>query len=391
MDEPLSEYGPSREAQLLFQAVWESLEQAFTPDQLRFPAEMFWLNGAPGAGKGTHTQFILRHRGLRPDAAFAISDLLQSPEAKAIKDKGLLVGDKEVLGLMLRALLDPKYQHGVIIDGFPRTYIQVQCLRLFYQKLLDLSAAAAHLGSYTRKPRFHIIVLFIDEHESVLRQLYRGKQALLHNEKVKSSGVGQVLEIRKTDTDEQAARQRYQLFKAETYTALRGLNVHFPYHFIDAHGSIDAIKQKIVQELQYQSSFELDQATYQRIRSIPQAYTLLEGARQQLVERLDAYERDHPQLFQSVVRLIEQDCVPIIRRHALSGRAIINSECELLHDGLALSMLIDVFADRGYHATVDVQREYIPRLLDLQAGHIAHEVRKIYRMHIHFQPYSVYA
>ena len=40
------------------------------------------------------------------------------------------------------------------------------------------------------KPRFHIIMLFIDEEESVRRQLSRGG-ALEHNAEVEASGVGE--------------------------------------------------------------------------------------------------------------------------------------------------------------------------------------------------------
>jgi hypothetical protein len=46
--------------------------------------------------------------------------------------------------------------------------------------------------------------------------------------------------------------------------------------------------------------------------------------------------------------------MPIVVRHAVSGIASINSEDLLFEDPSALAMLIDVFSERGFHATVDV-------------------------------------
>ena len=47
-----------------------------------------------------------------------------------MKDAGNMVGDREVVGLLLRQLLRKEYQDGVILDGFPRTNVQVECLKL---------------------------------------------------------------------------------------------------------------------------------------------------------------------------------------------------------------------------------------------------------------------
>ena len=53
-----------KDAQLIFQTLWHELEQEMGADNLKFPAEIFWLNGAPGAGKGTQTEFIMEFRDL---------------------------------------------------------------------------------------------------------------------------------------------------------------------------------------------------------------------------------------------------------------------------------------------------------------------------------------
>jgi len=70
----------------------------------RFPKEIILLGGAPGAGKGTNTPFITEARGLTCEPV-VISALLDTPEAKRLKDGGNMVGDREVIGLLLRRLL----------------------------------------------------------------------------------------------------------------------------------------------------------------------------------------------------------------------------------------------------------------------------------------------
>lgn len=234
------------EAQTLFQQAWKALEEEKGSEGLHFPKEIFWLNGAPGAGKGTHTQFIIKNRNLDQEAFFAISDLLQSPEAKRLKDAGILVGDKEVLGLLLRQLLMPAYKGGVIVDGFPRTMVQAQCLKLFYNKLDTL----AKNGATPFKPQFHIMVLYVDEAESIKRQLHRGKEAQAHNQKVTQTNQGALIEVRKTDMHADAAKERYETFKEQTYDPLQTLSKVFTYHFIDAHGTIESIQETIRKELQ---------------------------------------------------------------------------------------------------------------------------------------------
>ena len=112
-----------------------------------------------------------------------------------------------------------------------------------------------------------------------------------------ASGVGEKWELRKTDLDESAAHRRYKTFKESTYDSLTTLREVFHYHFINAHGTVIEVQQRIIQELKYQSSLELDQPTYDRISSIPLAQKLSLHARQLLVHRLDSYEKFHSELF----------------------------------------------------------------------------------------------
>jgi adenylate kinase len=65
--------------------------------------------------------------------------------------------------------------------------------------------------------------------------------------------------------------------------------------------------------------------------------------------------------------------------------AHINTEDPVLEDPLALTMLIDVFSERGYHAVVDIHKIEIPERFDAATGLIKCRVKKVYRIQIRFQ------
>ncbi len=375
-----------KDAHLIFTSVWEDLEAEFGLENLRFPKEIILLGGAPGSGKGTNTAFIAKTRGFTCPP-IVMSSLLDSPEAKRLKDAGNMVGDREVVNLLLRELLNPVYRDGVILDGFPRTQVQVECLKLLVDKMHQLRSRFYHtpLSIFFRQPTVHIMVLFVDEKESVARQLKRGQETRAHNDEVKRTNGDAFREDRPTDHDAGLARRRYRVFKEQTWDALQSLKEIFHYHFIDAQGPIDEVEQNILKELQYQSSLELDPRTHDRLRSIPVASEIVIHARQELVKRLDSYELEHNELFAKVTTFIESKMMPIVLKHAISGVALINREDALLDDALALAMLIDVFSERGYHAVVDIHRIEVPEKMDLATGTITCRVKKVYRIQIRFQ------
>lgn len=374
-----------KDAHLIFQSSWEDLEESVGRENLRFPKEIILLGGAPGAGKGTNTAFITKARGLTCPPV-VISALLDSPEAKRLKDAGAMVGDREVMGLLLRELMKPAYRDGVILDGFPRTRVQVECLKMLVDKMHQLRREfyGTPLGMHFRQPTIHIMVLFVDEKESIARQLKRGRETRLHNEEVLRTGVGTLMEDRPTDHDEALAQRRYRVFKEQTWDALQSLKEIFHYHFINAQGSIAEVEQNITAELEYQSTLELDPKTVDRLRGVPVASELIIHARQELVKRLDSYEYEQPELFARVINFIEHKIMPIVKRHAISGSAHINTEDTTLDDPQALVMLIDVFSERGYHATVDLHKIEIPERVELSTGMIQCRLKKVFRIQIRF-------
>ena len=375
-----------KDARLIFNAVWEGLEDELGHEQLRFPKEIILLGGAPGAGKGTNTQFIMRARGLTCPP-IVVSDLLDSPEARKIKDSGGMVGDREVVGILLRKMLEPEFRDGAILDGFPRTKVQVETLKLLVEKIKALyrEYQGTPLAGEFRKPTIHAMLLFVEEATSIERQLERGRKVAAHNKKVRENGVGDLQELRTTDLDPEAAKQRYRVFKEKTWDALQSLREEFFYHFINAEGTIAEVEANIIDELKYQSSLELDGPTFDVVRDIPLASEIIVHARQDLVRRLDTYQHEKPELFRRVADVISKYFMPIVKRHAISGLAAVNSTDTVFEEPEALAMLIDIFSERGYHASIDKRLKRIPTDFDLGTGRINCREEWVYRIRIQFE------
>ncbi len=375
-----------KDAQLIFNRVWQQLERDYGRANLRFPKELILLGGAPGAGKGTNTNFIRELRDITAEP-IVVSQLLDSAAARLIKAQGGMVGDRDVVSILFRKLLEPEQQNGAVLDGFPRTKVQVECLKMLFDEMTALRREFSSTpdAAYFKQPIFHIMVLFVDEAESIARQLKRGREVILHNQEVARSGVGEPWEERPTDFNEALARNRYAVFKAQTYDALVSLKRIFHYHFINAQAPLNTVQENIVRELEYQSSLELDPRTFDLMRRLPLASEIVRHARQDLVRRLDLYEVESSELLKKVIEFIEDKMMPIVARHAISGRADINSEDPLFEDPKALVVLIDIFSERGFHATVDLHRVEVPDRINLQTGEIQCRVKKVFHFSIRFR------
>lgn len=366
-----------KDASIIFKSVWSQLEADFGRPKLIFPKEIIWLGGAPGAGKGTNTPFIQKERGFTAPP-IVVSSLLDTEEAQKIKDAGGMVGDREVIGLLLTRLLLDTYETGVIVDGFPRTQVQVECLKMFYQKLIELKNefVGTPIAKRFRYPQFRITVLFVSERISIERQMSRGRAALHQNQ-------GDV-EIRPTDFNEGLARNRYRTFKERTYDALRSLSEVFHYHFIDAEGGLEDVQWNIAKEFQYQSSLELDHGLFEDMRSIPLAKELVVHTRQELVRRLEDYHDRSHDLFIKMLEFISLEIIPDVRGHLTSGQSIIGIDNPILNKPEAKAMLIDILAERGYHLAIEERIQHVPVRICLKTGLIENEERRCYSLHIHF-------
>ena len=106
------------------------------------------LLGAPGAGKGTQAKKLIEKYGI---PQISTGDLLRaavaagSPlgkEAKSFMDKGELVPDRVVLGMVEERLKQDDCRKGYILDGFPRNTAQAEALDKMLGSLgMSLSAA----------------------------------------------------------------------------------------------------------------------------------------------------------------------------------------------------------------------------------------------------------
>jgi len=375
-----------KDAQLIFDDVWKGLEAELGRENMRFPKELILLGGAPGSGKGTNTDFIRNARDIIAPP-IVMSSLLNTPEMEALKAGGNMIGNRETVTILFHELLDPVYREGAVLDGFPRTRVQVECIKMLYDAMNELrdEFANTHLAVHFKQPIYHIMILFVDEDESVKRQRQRGLNGIAHNEKVKKTGKGELQEVRPTDTDMDLARNRYLTFKEQTYDALLSLKQFFHYHLINAQPPLKIVQANILGELEYQSSLELDPRTYDALRVLPLASDVTFHARRDLVYRLDRYEIGNAHLFHKMIRLIENTIMPVIRPHAISGRAHVNTEDALLSEPLALAMLIDIFSERGFFASVDEHMQEIPESFDLTTGKIHCRHKKIYRINIRFK------
>lgn len=149
------------------------------------------LFGPPGSGKGTQSEKLVEKYDL---VHLSTGNLLRQEikdktplgiEAKSFIDKGQLVPDEVVIGMVDSYFDLHKGAKGFLFDGFPRTVAQAKAL----DNLLELKKT--EIGK--------VLILEVDEEELITRLVNRGK----------TSG-------RSDDMDEKVQRNRQEVYKKET-------------------------------------------------------------------------------------------------------------------------------------------------------------------------------
>jgi len=174
------------------------------------------LFGPPGSGKGTQSDKLVAKYGL---IHLSTGNLLREEianktplglEAKEFMDKGQLVPDEVVIGIVGSCFDKHKEAKGFLFDGFPRTVAQAQAL----DKLLDLKKTSIAA----------VLALEVSEEELIKRLLNRGK----------TSG-------RSDDTDESVIRKRFSVYNNETSPVAEHYRKAKKFQAIKGEGSVDDI------------------------------------------------------------------------------------------------------------------------------------------------------
>lgn len=149
------------------------------------------LFGPPGSGKGTQSEKLIEKYAFKH---LSTGDLLRSEiaqktplgmEAKNLMDKGQLVPDEVVIGMISTALEKNPNVNGFLFDGFPRTTAQAEAL----DRLLDFNKT--NIGA--------VLFLQVPEDELISRMINRAK----------TSG-------RSDDADEKVQRKRLEVYNKDT-------------------------------------------------------------------------------------------------------------------------------------------------------------------------------
>jgi adenylate kinase len=182
------------------------------------------LLGPPAAGKGTQANRITdRFGGVHIDTG----DILRSNaergtelgrRAQDYMERGELVPDEVVIDMVLERVGDADCAAGFVLDGFPRTVPQAEALD-------------RRLGELDR-PLEATVGLEVEEAELRRRLAERARE-----------------QDRADDEDEEAIRQRLELFTSETgalldYYQEQGLLLR-----VDAVGGIDEVTRRIAEAL----------------------------------------------------------------------------------------------------------------------------------------------
>ncbi len=176
------------------------------------------LFGPPGSGKGTQSEKLISRYGLKH---LSTGDLLRSEiarqtalgqEAKKVMDKGQLVPDEVVIGMISSALDQNPHSKGFLFDGFPRTSAQAEAL----DNLLELKKA----------PIAVMLALDVSEEELVKRLMKRGE----------TSG-------RSDDTNENVIRARIAEYRNKTAVVADYYRQFDKVQMVKGEGSIEEIFQ----------------------------------------------------------------------------------------------------------------------------------------------------
>lgn len=181
------------------------------------------LFGKPGAGKGTQAPLLSERLGVK---TLATGDVLRAAlregtplglEAKAYMERGDLVPDSVILGIVKETMAKPEYAAGAILDGVVRTVPQAE----------GLSTMLADLGRAVDG-----VLCFDVDNEEIVRRL--GGRTVCESCQTPFTGVepGTACEkcggkvMRRKDDEPEAIRRRLQVYEEQTAPVLDWYRQH---------------------------------------------------------------------------------------------------------------------------------------------------------------------
>jgi len=182
------------------------------------------LFGPPGSGKGTQSEKLIAKYHLRH---LSTGDLLRNEiskktplglEAKKNMDKGLLVPDEVVIGMINDALDNNPGVAGFLFDGFPRTAVQAE----------ELDALLAKKNTCIDV----MLALDVSEEELIKRLVKRGE----------TSG-------RSDDSNEQVIKARIREYHKKTASVADHYQKENKVEMIKGEGTIDQIFQRLTDQI----------------------------------------------------------------------------------------------------------------------------------------------
>jgi adenylate kinase len=205
------------------------------------------LLGPPGAGKGTQAKILEEGRGLKQ---LSTGDMLRAAiaagtevgmKAKAIMDRGDLVSDDVILGIVGERMAKPDVSRGVVFDGFPRTPAQAQAL----DKMLASSGQKLHA----------VIEMKVDDNELVARisgrftckscgKGYHDRFAPTKIEGTCDSCGGHEF-VRRPDDNEKTVRDRLTVYNTQTAPLVDYYRETGNLHVVDGMAEIGAVTASI--------------------------------------------------------------------------------------------------------------------------------------------------
>lgn len=171
------------------------------------------LLGAPGAGKGTQAKFITEKYNI---PQISTGDMLRNAikagtelglKAKEVMDKGQLVSDEIVIGLVKDRIKENDCANGYLFDGFPRTQAQAEALKnagVQIDYVVEINVPDENIVSRLSGRRVH---------------LSSGRTYHIHHNPPRVTGKDDVTGedlIQRDDDKEETIKKRLEVYHAQT-------------------------------------------------------------------------------------------------------------------------------------------------------------------------------